>query len=633
MATQKLVGSRTPTSKCPKDPITPNPPCSSLNDTPLVATSATHADKLHRSPATTERLKGYCVRILLRRLEVEWQNIIDRKAQTLGKAGFQVQFSPVADEDKDRIFAAAIEKPDMSLQEIMDTAVDSLLELWKGCAKRLIQEFKSVMGSNIVEAARFEARHAKVLALREAERTATVPKTPSKQKIPQATAQKYPDKLTPGAEATKVPGMATATSVRQRVETPRYELRARPVHKAVTDIRERVVTSTKLKRNTNAKAEGAATPTRGPKTAAARQPGTARRGKRQGEPAILTPGMRDLPIENNMKPLGILDEFLIGPLHLHLKAVSDTMNKEMGSLEGDTRMVESLQVESIVQLALRAVGSRSANKTSRMVISSICADVLLEWVSSHRYAIDVLSARGLKPIQDALLAVEKAKADFHSQTGLPSKQRRGGATPGRRRAKKTAPSAAEVVKSDVMANPRDSTTGYGDPEGAGSPSSHAAQLLHSDVDAPLPASRPPAQRQHADNPRVLPTDDPFIADPHPAPASQPVKPRGALPQGTASGDLRTAIFEARDAVLKKINTKRCGLEDPRPALGRQNTVSATYHAVVRRLTEDLAVLDLLRKREESIRDGFNGLLKVLSYIDMGEAEERAGSEDLRDARV
>ncbi|RYP18642.1 hypothetical protein DL767_009787 [Monosporascus sp. MG133] len=123
----------------------------------------------------------------------------------------------------------------------------------------------------------------------------------------------------------------------------------------------------------------------------------------------------------------------------------------------------------------------------------------------------------------------------------------------------------------------------------------------------------------------LSADDPFLEE-----ASSPTTPPATkLDKEAGHNDFNTLRKNAsatRDSILKQINLQHGGMANAQPVPQRLPTLLAAYHAIARRLTEQLKELDEIKEKEGNVRCSFAELQKVLSYINFGDDATESSRE-------
>ncbi|RYP01820.1 hypothetical protein DL765_010822 [Monosporascus sp. GIB2] len=638
------------------DPSVSTPKRSSLPDaSPNTATRKSRPQFPEPPQSTKERV----FQLVFDGIEEEWQVLIDKRAQHIGRPPLRVQFKPVANDRRRIIHDQILGQSDLSLQGTADLIEEALFDLWKTHAKKLNREFKDTMGVDIVQQARTKAQRVKASALQEVEKSNAVPSTPNYGQRSKAIPQKSPDQPSPDQPPRDLGSNILSLSTTEKLEpqpkscslpsTPRYGLRSQSVMKAQAKSRQQTQGSAKpiLLEDANADAPGSPTPRL--KLGSVQRPGARQaRNQRRKNATVPVVGMRQLSIEENSASLELLSACLLDALNQHLGAVTEMMNKE---LEKEGRPIDATREplsESVKRNVLRLTTTRPL-KDFHLKVSSICADVMLDWMSDHRDAIEQLKHVGLSLVHEALLAVEHAKTDFHSQVGPAQHQAqiRGG------------PRKAQLKSSSVndVGDPDSSRVSEGNFSGLANSMTGEAVLPHPEPvqsarltglrEASMPHTYGPASqdtllllaqmstqkspsppgkslrksarlaRGGAPEPPQLSADDPFLKGPSSSTTPQAKK----LDEEAGRNDfntLRKNVSATRDSILKKINLQYGGMANAQPMPERPPTLLAAYQAIVRRLTEQLKELDGIREKEGSIRCGFAELQKVLFYINFGE---------------
>lgn len=381
---------------------------STMSHTPLKNASPNISPtNLLQTPGATQDLRQRVFQLVMNRVQDELQDLIDKKAQTLGRTAVQVQFNPISVKDKDRIRKQVFAQGDSSLQETAESTGSLLVDLWATRAKRLIREYKKDMDGDLVQDARSRARRATEAALRDVKNLGTVISSPSKEQHPKAMLQKTPNQPPPENTA------ASATATLERQPGSRYNLRTRPIPKE-----EQPESQTEGKFSSDIDVDVGVDPLGSP-TPIPKLQSAHRTGGRQRNPppvAAVREGIRKLSIEDP-GALHLLSRTLIESLDHHLSAVDELINKELRSAGGLAYLTASIRNELITRNVAKSFISFAQNDLF-LRVSSICADILLDWVSNRGDAIDLLEQERPKLIvQEALLAVERAKGDFYRQLG------------------------------------------------------------------------------------------------------------------------------------------------------------------------------------------------------------------------
>lgn len=387
---------------------------STMSHTPLkYASPNISPTNLLQTPGASPDLRQRVFELVTKRIQDELQDLINKKAQTLGRSAVQVQFNPIAVKDKDRIHKQVFAQGDSSLRETAESTGSFLVDLWATRAKRLIREYKKDMDGDLVQDARSRARRATEAALRDVKNLGAIIPTPREEQHAKTMLQKTPDQPPPDSRLKNTTASATATLERQ--PGSRYNLRTRPTPKEEqieSQSEGRFSSDVDVDVDVDANPLGSPTPV--PKLQSAHRT----EGRQRNPPpvAAVREGIRKLSIEDP-GALHLLSRTLIESLDHHLSAVDELINKELRSAGGLAYLTASIRNELITRNVAKSFISFAQNDLF-LRVSSICADILLDWVSNRGDAIDLLEHERPKLIvQEALLAVERAKGDFYRQLG------------------------------------------------------------------------------------------------------------------------------------------------------------------------------------------------------------------------
>lgn len=385
---------------------------STMSHTPLKNASPNISPtNLLQTPGATQDLRQRVFQLVMNRVQDELQDLIDKKAQTLGRTAVQVQFNPIAVKDKDRIHKQVFAQGDSSLRETAESTGSFLVDLWVTRAKRLIREYKKDMDGDLVQDARSRARRATEAALRDVKNLGAIIPTPREEQHAKTMLQKTPDQPPPDSRLKNTTASATATLERQ--PGSRYNLRTRPTPKE-----EQIESQSEGRFSSDVDVDVDANPLGSPTPVPKLQSAHRTEGRQRNPPpvAAVREGIRKLSIEDP-GALHLLSRTLIESLDHHLSAVDELINKELRSAGGLAYLTASIRNELITRNVAKSFISFAQNDLF-LRVSSICADVLLDWVSNRGDAIDLLEHERPKLIvQEALLAVERAKGDFYRQLG------------------------------------------------------------------------------------------------------------------------------------------------------------------------------------------------------------------------